>query len=250
MSQPLAKAGFRFLDDKELNVLNIADDNPKGYLLEASLRYPKQQHGTHNSFPVAPVRRVILNDEFLPYAKKLWQQMHPSKSDKMKGRGRQEKLVTDLHDKERYIVHYRNLTYIDFNTQRRKEAKSEFEKKIVNILNCSVFGKIMENQRRYKVVHLVINNERKLNKIVSIPTFETCKIFNKNLVAAQCRNVRVVITRKKEVSMIRKYHNHKPQTTSWYREKQLNHHETPGRQIKQATSSLFLIKMIALQEWT
>ena len=34
--------------------------------------------------------------------------------------------------------------------------------------------------------------------------------------------------------MIRKYHNHKPQTTLWHREEeQLNHHETPGRQIKQ-----------------
>ena len=35
--------------------------------------------------------------------------------------------------------------------------------------------------------------------------------------------------------MIRKYHNHKPQTTPWHREKEpLNHHETPGRQIKQS----------------
>ena len=35
--------------------------------------------------------------------------------------------------------------------------------------------------------------------------------------------------------MIRKYHNHKPQTTLWYREEEpLNHHGTPGRQIKQS----------------
>ena len=34
--------------------------------------------------------------------------------------------------------------------------------------------------------------------------------------------------------MIRKYHNHKPQTTLWHRKSEpLNHHETPGRQIKQ-----------------
>ena len=33
----------------------------------------------------------------------------------------------------------------------------------------------------------------------------------------------------KIVSMIRKYHNHKPQTTPWHREEEpLNHHETPG----------------------
>ena len=35
--------------------------------------------------------------------------------------------------------------------------------------------------------------------------------------------------------MIRKYHNHKPQTTPWHREEEpLHHHETPGRQIKQS----------------
>ena len=33
--------------------------------------------------------------------------------------------------------------------------------------------------------------------------------------------------------MIRKNHNHKLQTTPWHREEEpLNHHETPGRQIK------------------
>ena len=33
--------------------------------------------------------------------------------------------------------------------------------------------------------------------------------------------------------MVRKYHNHKPQTTLWHHheEESLNHHETPGRHI-------------------
>ena len=35
--------------------------------------------------------------------------------------------------------------------------------------------------------------------------------------------------------MIRKYHNHKTQTTLWHREEEpLNHQETPGRQIKRS----------------
>ena len=35
--------------------------------------------------------------------------------------------------------------------------------------------------------------------------------------------------------MIRKYHNHKPQTTLRHREEEtLNHHGTPGRQIEQS----------------
>ena len=39
--------------------------------------------------------------------------------------------------------------------------------------------------------------------------------------------------------MIRKYHNHKLQTTPWHPEEEpLNHHETPGRQIKQSNTIL------------
>ena len=40
---------------------------------------------------------------------------------------------------------------------------------------------------------------------------------------------------RKLVSMIKKYHNHKPQTTPWHSEEEPhNRHETPGRQIKQS----------------
>ena len=51
--------------------------------------------------------------------------------------------------------------------------------------------------------------------------------------------------------MIKKYHKYKQLTTLWHREEEpLNHHETPGRQIKQSTNSLFPIKMIAILERT
>ena len=46
---------------------------------------------------------------------------------------------------------------------------------------------------------------------------------------------KIEMNKKIVVSMIRKYHNHKPQTTPCHREEEiLNHHETPGRQIKQS----------------
>ena len=55
----------------------------------------------------------------------------------------------------------------------------------------------------------------------------------------------------KIVSMIKKYHNHKSLTNPWHRvEEPHNNHESPGRQTKQATSSLFPIKMIAKLELT
>ena len=52
--------------------------------------------------------------------------------------------------------------------------------------------------------------------------------------------------------MIRKYHNHKPQTTPWHREEEppstITRHQED--KLSKATSSLFPIKMIAVLEWT
>lgn len=67
-----------------------------------------------------------------------------------------------LENKERYVLHYRNLKlyirlgmleferecwlkpYIDFNTRKRFQAKTEFERMYYKLLNNSVFGKLME----------------------------------------------------------------------------------------------------------
>ena len=64
--------------------------------------------------------------------------------------------------------------------------------------------------------------------------------------------IHIRISLKKIVTMIRKYHNHKPQTTPWYREEEpLNHHETQGRQIKQSNQlSLPHQDDFATLEWT
>ena len=77
------------------------------------------------------------------------------------------KLVIDLHKKERYVVHYRNLKlykqlgmnvikihkalkfqqvawiapYIQLNTDPLTKATSEFEKDFFKLMNNSVFGK-------------------------------------------------------------------------------------------------------------
>ena len=51
--------------------------------------------------------------------------------------------------------------------------------------------------------------------------------------------------------MIRKYHNHKLQTTPRHREEEpLNHHETPGRQIKQSNQLSLPHQDDAILEWT
>ena len=118
------------------------------------------------------------------------------------------KLIPTLSNKEKYVLHYRNLQlyidlglkltkihrvlefnqsawlkqYIDFNTQKRTNAKNAFEKDFFKLMNNSIFGKTMENIRKRVDVRLV-TNEKKLLKIAAKPTYVSSKIFNENLVA-------------------------------------------------------------------
>ena len=66
--------------------------------------------------------------------------------------------------------------YIDFNTQRRMNAKHSKH------MNNSVFGKTMESLRKRVDVRLV-TDKKKLSKLVSKPTYINSKIFNDDLVA-------------------------------------------------------------------
>ena len=72
--------------------------------------------------------------------------------------------------------------YIDFNTEKRKQAKNAFEKDFFKLMNNSVFGKTMENIRKRVDVRLV-TDEKKLLKLSSKPNYVSSKIFNENLVA-------------------------------------------------------------------
>ena len=72
--------------------------------------------------------------------------------------------------------------YIDFNTQKRTNAKNAFEKDFFKLMNNSVFGKTMENIRKRVDVRLV-TDENKLLKMAAKPTYVSSKIFNENLVA-------------------------------------------------------------------
>ena len=91
------------------------------------------------------------------------------------------KLVPNLMDKKKYVVHYRNLhlylslgmklkkvhrilefneklwmePYIRLNKELRKKAMSAFEKDFYKLMNNSVFGKTMENLRKRVDIKLV-----------------------------------------------------------------------------------------------
>ena len=76
--QRLPIGNFRHLSQEELirfDVLNVSDDSRKGYLIEASLRYPSHLHDDHDCSPLAPVKRSIKDEELSSYAKQTWKQL-------------------------------------------------------------------------------------------------------------------------------------------------------------------------------
>ena len=76
--------------------------------------------------------------------------------------------------------------YADMNTKLRQKAKHNFEKDFFKLMNNVVFGKTMENVRKYRNIKL-LTTERRRNCLVSEPNFRTTKFFTEHLLAIATR---------------------------------------------------------------
>ena len=76
------------------------------------------------------------------------------------------------------------------NTKLRTDAKNDFEKDFFQLINNSVFGKNMENVRKYRDIKLVTTNTRR-NQLVSEPNYQTTKWFLKDLLALEMKKRKV-----------------------------------------------------------
>ena len=222
MSQYLPTGGFKWMTEKQINKINLAqynEDSNKGLILEVDLEYPKELHDLHNDYPLGPEKVKVTDDMLSGYCKNIQKKFSIST-------GLVHKLIPTLCDKEKYVLHYRNLQlyldlglklkkvhrvlefnqspwlkqYIDFNTQKRTQAKNSFEKDFFKLMNNSVFGKTMENIRKRVDVRL-ITDEKKLLKMASKPTYVSSKIFNENLVAVHKIKETITLNRPAYVGM-------------------------------------------------
>jgi hypothetical protein len=168
MMQPLPIGGFEWVPHNDMQSIvdklhlpedhpdHIKDDAKVGYILEVDLAYPSCIHQRHNDLPLAPQKVKILRSMLSEYCGSFDNNDFVST----------EKLVPNLFDKTKYVLHYRNLklylelgmvltkthqilqfrqekwmaSYIDLNTELRKEAKSEFEKNFCKLANNAVYG--------------------------------------------------------------------------------------------------------------
>ncbi|KAK3083783.1 hypothetical protein FSP39_003181 [Pinctada imbricata] len=212
MSEPLPERDFAWLSKEQIETLDVMNVSDTGYILDVDLEYPDYLHDTHSDYPLAPENKTITDDMLSPYTLKL--------KEKLAMKGSSTKLVPDLTAKKQYVLHYRNLkyylskglilskihrvleftqspwlkSYIDFNTEKRAQAKTDFEKDFYKLMNNSVFGKTMENMRKRMNVELVHKKER-LRKVCAKPNFQSFKIFNEDLVAVNLRKTNIVLNR-------------------------------------------------------
>ena len=75
------------------------------------------------------------------------------------------------------------------NTNLRKEARNEFEKDFIKLMNNAVFGKTMENMRKHRDIKLVATEKRR-NYLVSEQNYHTAKFFTENLLVIEMKNWR------------------------------------------------------------
>ena len=76
------------------------------------------------------------------------------------------------------------------NTEKRKEAKNDFEKDFFKLMNNAVFGKTMENVRKHRDIKLVTTDWRR-NQLVSEPNYHTIKWFSEKLLAIEMKKAKV-----------------------------------------------------------
>ena len=195
MSEKLQINEFKWVNDisridKKFVKSYDKKNSEKGYIFEVNVDYPSKLHRLHSDIP------------FLPEIMKV---------DKT------QKLVCNLHDKKKYVVHISILKqaldhglklkkvhrviefnqeawlkkYIDMNTELRKKASNDFEKDFFKLMNNAVFGKTMENVRKHRDIIKLVKTNHKRNKLVPEPNYHTMNLISENLSIIEMKKVKV-----------------------------------------------------------
>ena len=82
--------------------------------------------------------------------------------------------------------------YIDFNTEKRKAAASAFEKDLFKLMNNSVYGKTLQNTRKYKDIRIVMDEQR-AKRLIARPTFRHSTIINNNVTVISLTKAEAVL---------------------------------------------------------
>ena len=136
-----------------------------GCIIQCSLEYPVALHDYHSDYPLASIKKLILYGMLSPIAKMICDK------HKLKRMTNVEKLLATGEGKDFYILHYRHLqlnvslglrvkqihagiifkqgpimkSYVDFNSEKRAQAKNKFDTDFYKLLSNSLYRKTIEN---------------------------------------------------------------------------------------------------------
>lgn len=208
MSEPLPVGGFIWLTEEEIETCNTLEaikimvDNrlDLGYLFEVDIHYPKLVQDNHKDLPFLPI--------------------HECPDD---SKTKTKKLLCTVKDKTKYILHHKNLiqclshglvltkvhrvlqfdqapflrSYIELNTAKRIAATNEFDRNLFKLLNNSVYGKSLQNQRKHRDVKLVTKWEGRYGakKYIASHLFKSLNVFSENFVAIELNKSSITLNK-------------------------------------------------------
>ena len=82
------------------------------------------------------------------------------------------------------------------NATLKAKAKNDFEKDFFKKMNNSVFGKTMENVRKFRNIKLITTDKRR-SQLVSKPNYHLRKYFSKNILAFEMKKIKVKMNKLK-----------------------------------------------------
>jgi hypothetical protein len=228
MNQPLPQGNFKWSEERaatpadtaQMLIDHYGSNDSEGCFVKVDLRYPTELHDDHNDYPLAPERKLVTDDMLSPFAAEL-------KAKLGIGSDTEPKLVPNLMDKTGYVCDIRALKfyteqglevtavhavitfnqspwmapYIQFNTERRKLAKNEFEKDLFKLMSNATFGKTMEDKTKRVDMDFISSNskwgkhsvkhERTIARKLASPLYSGHLIYNDDLAAIKKMKLKI-----------------------------------------------------------
>ena len=195
---------FRWLEKREYNSIDWRKIKTMGktwYILEVDLAYPEKLHEKHSNLPLAPENVEITFEDLSPYSQGVFFDINGCK------RYKDTKLVGNFQTKRKYVLHFKNLKlylqlglkllkihrvltfsqsrfidkFITKCTRFRQQSQSKFEQdQFKKVANC-VYGKTIQNNRKYIEVQIHSNKDT-LIRALSDYSYKHFGIIDENLV--------------------------------------------------------------------
>ena len=210
LSKPLPHSNFKWVDEAGIqhfsnpqNILNIEDEGETGYLFCFDFVYPDAIKEATQDFPLAPMSDKVTEAMFTPFMKAYYERLKDQHQPSFKPG---YKLLLTQYDRQNYVAHFAILkfylsmglqitkihsiiqftqkpflkSYIDYNTQKRMQARNAFEKDYYKLKNNALFGKTMEDVRK-RMDYKLITDADQTDKLFHSPRFYSHDIITPDL---------------------------------------------------------------------